>query len=368
MKRVAVIMGKMHSGGKKNLVMEYYRHIDRSKYQFDFICDDDSNAIPDKEIEALGGRVYRVTSYKKIWMHMRDLDKIFRQNKYEIMHAYNNTMNLFPLLVAKKHNVKVRISESISTGNKGEKQTYIKYILRILSSYGTNYLMANGKESALFQFGRKKYNKGEVSIFKTVIDARAKAYNSVLRAKIRKEMDWEDKIVLGFIARFVPQKNPIFLIEVFQEIHKKEPHAVLAIIGFGPLEDKIQQKIKDYHLEDYVCLVGQTEDIYPYYNAFDGFLLPSLYEGLPVVGVEAQAVGLPTIMSTAVTEETTACELAHYISLSTPTSIWADQILAYVKENMPKRRSYVEELIAAGFDSHEEAIRLQKFYDVALNA
>lgn len=367
MKRVAVIMGKMHSGGKKNLVMEYYRHIDRNRYQFDFICDDDSNAIPDEEIEALGGRVYRVAPYQKIWKHMADLNRIFKENKYEIMHAYDNLMNLFPLLIAKKHGVKVRISESISTGNKGEAQIVVKYALKPFAEVATNYLMANSTESAVFQFGQKTWDSGKVAMFKTVIDAEGNAFNAEVRKAKREQMGWkDDEMILGFIGRFVAQKNPIFLMEIMGEIHTMEPKAKLVVVGHGPMEDKIRAKAEELGLGDSFCFVGKTEDIKPLYNAFDAFLLPSLYEGMPVVGVEAQCTGLPTIMADTITTETTACSLAHYLPLGIGAKGWAEKVLEITRENMPKRRSYAQEVIEAGFDSAFEAKRMADYYDKAL--
>ena len=118
MQRIAVIAGVLHSGGKRNLIMEYYRHIDRTKVQFDFICDSDSNGIPEEEIRSLGGRVYKVAPYKDIIPHLKETYKILKENQYEVMHAFDNTLNLFPMFLGCIAGVKVRISESISKGDK----------------------------------------------------------------------------------------------------------------------------------------------------------------------------------------------------------------------------------------------------------
>src|SRR5574344_96851 len=131
--KVAIIGGKVHSGGKKNLILEYYRHIDRTKVQFDWICDSDSNSIPEEEIKQLGGRVYRVTPYEHIEKNMSEMLKIFKENKYDVVHAWNSMMNLFPMILAKKAGIKVRISESLSMANRHEPKTFIKYALKPLS-------------------------------------------------------------------------------------------------------------------------------------------------------------------------------------------------------------------------------------------
>ena len=367
MLRIAVIAGVLHSGGKRNLIMEYYRHIDRTKVQYDFICDSDSNGIPTDEIEKLGGKVYLVPPYKNIIPHLRATYKILKDNHYQVMHAFDNTLNLFPMFVGKLAGVKVRISESISKGDKNEAKTKIKLILRRFSHWFVTDFMANSIDCGVWQFGKRAYDEGKVSIFKTVINADANAFNPELREKTRNSHGWNDKVVYGFIGRYVEQKNPLFLIDVFKEIAAKQDNAILVMVGFGDLEEQIHERIKEYHLEDKVIDLGRTDDIKQYYNAFDAFLLPSLYEGMPVVGIEAQCTGLPIFFSKNITEETTASDLAHYIGLEETPATWADKIIKVTNENLPKRRSYTEEIKKSGFDSFSEAKRMQEYYFNALN-
>lgn len=360
--KIAYILGKLHSGGKKNLVMEYYRHMDTDKVRIDFICDSDSNSIPEEEVNELGGKVYRVTPYEHIFQNMREMKQIFKKEKYDVVHAWDSMMNLFPLIVAKQTGVKVRISESLSMANKHEKKTYIKYALRPFSSIAANYFMACGVDCGVFQFGRKAFNEGRIAIFKTVINTETNAYNPELRAITRQKFGWEDKHVYGFIGRFMPQKNPLFIIDVFNEIQKLDPKALLVLIGFGGLEKTMMDKLAAYCITEKVENLGRREDIKQFYNAFDCFLLPSLYEGLPVVGLESQSCGLPVFFSTEITPEAKACEMARFISLKTPASEWARRIVEIVEENIPIRKSYAAEVSRAGFDSKSEALRLQKYY------
>lgn len=340
MQRIAVIAGVLHSGGKRNLIMEYYRHIDRTKVQFDFICDSDSNGIPEEEIRSLGGRVYKVAPYKDIIPHLKETYKILKENQYEVMHAFDNTLNLFPMFLGCIAGVKVRISESISKGDKNEKKTLIKYILRAFSHWFTNCYMANSIDCGIWQFGKKTYDRGKVNIFKTVIDANANSFNAKLREDTRKEFGWENKIVYGFIGRYVSQKNPFFLIDIFNEIAKKQENAILVMIGFGELADEMHDRIERYGVADRVVDLGRRDDIKQFYNAFDAFLLPSLYEGMPVVGIEAQCAGLPIFFSKNITEETTVSELAYYIGLEENPNIWANKIIKGVNGHIHKRRSY----------------------------
>lgn len=364
--RVAVIMGKMDSGGKKNLVMEYYRHIDRNVVQFDFICDSDSQAIPDGEIESMGGRVYRIRPYQRILCNMLDIYKLCKKNRYPVMHAYNSTMNLFPMFVAKIAGVPVRISESLSMAHEGDWKTILKKILRPMSRWFANYYMSCGDDCGRWQFGDKLFDAGKVDVFKTVINTEFNAFNPEVREKTRKEFGWEDKIVIGHIGRFTPQKNSVHLIEIFAATVKKEPKAVLCLIGDGELKADMMAKIKELGIESSVNYLGRREDIQQFYNAMDIFLLPSLYEGLPVVGLEAESSGLPMFFSTEITREANACELGHFISLDTSVDEWADEILKAAKENMPIRRSHAIEVAEAGFDSKSEAIRMQNYYIEAI--
>lgn len=362
MKRIAIIAGVLHSGGKRNLIMEYYRHIDRSEVQFDFICDSDSNGIPEKEITELGGKVYKVAPYKRIIPHLRETYRILKANKYEVMHVFDNTLNIFPMFLGWLAGVKGRISESISKGDKNEKKTLIKYALRPFSHWFATDFMANSIDCGIWQFGRRTYEKGKISIFKTVINADANAFDAGLRQTTREKFGWNDKVVYGFIGRYVPQKNPLFLIDIFARIARKQENALLVMIGFGELYEEMHSRINGLGLADKVVDLGRRDDIKQFYNVFDAFLLPSLYEGMPVVGIEAQCAGLPIFFSKNITEETTASELAYYIGLEESPDVWAEEIIEKTKANMPIRRSYADDIKKNGFDSYSEARRLQEFY------
>ncbi len=364
--KVAVIGGPILSGGKKNLIMEYFRHMDKGLVQMDIICNDDSNAIPTDEIESLGGRVFIVPSFRNLKGHTDELYKLFVKEKYDVVHAYNSMMNLFPMYAAKKAGIKVRISESLSMAAPGEWKTYIKYMLRPLAHLYCNYYMACGKDCGIFQFGQKDYDEEKIAIFKTAINTEFNSFQPELRDKTRQKYDWMNKVVYGFIGRFEHQKNPLFLIDVMHEIRKRQENAHFAIIGAGILEEEMKMRIHECNLQDSMSWLGRREDIQQFYNAFDAFLLPSRYEGLPVVGLESQSCGLPMFFSTAVTPEASACELGHFIDLKEGASGWAEKIIPIVEMNIPLRRSHAQEVANAGFDSKTEALRLQQYYFDAL--
>ncbi len=361
--RVAVVMGKMHAGGKKNLVMEYYRHIDRNKVQFDFFCDTDSNSVPKEGIEELGGRVYMIPPYQKIFANMKAMKKVFRENQYPILHGYNSTMNIFAMFAGKQCGIPVRINESISMGHKSDKKNILKNLLKPFSKCFATHYMSNGEVCGRWQFGDKLFDAGKVAVFKTVIDTEKHAYEPDLREKCRREFGLKDNIVIGHIGRFTAQKNTLFIIDIFNEIAKKEPKAKLLIIGHGELEDEMTNKVRKYGIEDKVLNLGKREDIHQFYNAMDCFLLPSLYEGLPVVGVEAECCGLPMFFSTEIPRESSPCDdLGHFISLNRGTDEWADKIISVTKKNIHCRKDHREEVKKAGFDSKQEGIKLGDYY------
>lgn len=365
--KVAISVNKCDSGGQKSLVMAYMRGFDRSRLHFDLIVDSDSNSIPFEEVKALGGNVYVIPPYQKIISHMTALYKLFKRQKYDVLYAVNNTMNLFPLCVAYYCGIKVRISESLTMASPLErKKTLMKNVLRKFSHLYCNYFMANGRDCGIYQFGKKTMDAGKVSIFLTPVDAKANTYDPGLRLKTRDKFGWNDKVVYGFIARFELQKNPLFLIDIMHEIAKQSDKAHFVIIGAGSMEQQMLARIDHYGMKEKISWLGRREDIRQFYNAFDAFLLPSLYEGLPVVGIEAQAAGLPVFFSEAVTREATIGELGHFISLEKSAEEWADIVIDETEKAIPLRRGRAEELCIAGFDSVMESKRLMDYFEKAV--
>lgn len=362
LERIAVVMGKMHSGGKKNLVMEYYRHIDKTHIQFDFICDSDSNAIPEEEIKELGGRVYVITPYQNIFKNIIEIRNICKKNRYKIIHGYNGTMNVFAMFAGWSAGVPIRINESISMSHSADKKTILKKILKPFSRCFSTHFMSNGEVCGRWQFGDKLYDKGKVAVFKTVIDTQKNYYNPDVRNSCRKEFGIEDNIVIGHIGRLTEQKNTLFIIDIFSEICKIHNSSKLLIIGDGNLKDAMLKRIDEYGIADKVLYLGRREDIIEFYNAMDCFLLPSLYEGLPVVGVEAECCGLPMFFSTEIPKESSPCDdLGIFVGLNKSAVEWAKIVLNKIKQ--VERADHSDEVKRTGFDSLTEAVKLLRYYE-----
>ena len=339
---VAQIMGKWIGGGVESVIMNYYRHLDHTKIQFDFICDEDSTRIPYDEIKKLGGRVFLVPKYQKLPQYLKALEDLFRKNHYRIVHSNVNTLSVFPLYAAKKAGVPVRISHSHSTSNVREwKRNIIKNILRPFSKkYATDYF-ACSELAGRYLFGDKTFDRGEVKIIHNAIDLDKFKFDPEARKKLRKELGIDDEtIVIGHVGRFVQTKNHQFLIYTFKKYHNKNPNAKLLLIGTGPLEEKIKAKVKKHNLEDSVLFLGQRNDTNKLYSVMDIFCLPSLYEGLPVAGIEAQAAGLPCVYSDKVTIEADAANNTYYASIKNIYSYL--QTLEQAIANRVKNRNIIK--------------------------
>ena len=285
-------------------------------------------------------------------------------NRYPILHGYNSTMNLFAMLAGKQAGIPVRINESISMGHKDDKKNLLKTILKPFSSCFSTHYMSNGEACGRWQFGDKLFDAGKVTVFKTVIDTEKHKFEPELREKCRREYGLEDNIVIGHIGRFTAQKNTLFIIDIFEKIAKREPKAKLLLIGHGELEEEMMNRVRKYGLQDRVLNLGKREDIHQFYNAMDCFLLPSLYEGLPVVGVEAECCGLPMFFSTEIPGESSPCDdLGVFIRLDEGAEAWAEKVLEKTKKQIGKRSDHRIQVKEAGFDSQEEGKKLTQFYE-----
>lgn len=360
--RIAQIMGKWIGGGVESVVMNYYRHIDRDKIQFDFICDDDSTDIPYDEIKKLGGKVILIPPYQKVFSYHFKLKKVLKDGGYKIVHSHINTLSVFSLFAAKCAGVPVRIAHSHSTTNKKEKKkNLLKQVLRPFSKvFATDYMCCS-ELAGRWLFGDKEYDKGNVYLLNNAIDLDKFKYDEKIRRAKRKELNIaDDTLVIGHVGRFVEQKNHRFLIDIFNEVHKQNENSILLLVGQGPLMAEIKEKVKKLGLEKYVKFLGQRNDVNMLYQAFDVFLLPSLYEGLPVVGVEAQATGLLCIFSDDMTKETKVLSTTKFLSLEMSSKGWSDFIIE--KSKNFQRADSKEEIAKNNFDINVESKKLENKY------
>lgn len=317
-------------GGVEAVILNYFRNINKSKFVFDFVIDSDStdnNFI--NEIQELGGTIIKCPPYQKLHKYNKFLYKLFKEKKYDIVHSNINTLSVFPLRMAEKAGIKIRIAHSHSTSNPKEwKKNLLKNILRPFSKKYANVYFACSELAGRYLFGNKAFDEGKVIIFNNAINLDKFKYNEEKRKEIRKKINIKnDTFVIGHIGRFVAQKNHTFLIDIFNEMHKENENSVLLLIGQGTLQNEIKEKVDKLGLANSVKFIGQVTNANDYYNAMDVFVLPSIYEGLGMVLIEAQANELPCIASTEVPKEATISNQIEYIELDKNPSYWAKRIL-----------------------------------------
>lgn len=338
--RIAEIIGKWVGGGLEQVVYNYTSRIDKDIFQIDFIIDEDSLFIPREKLEKAGINVIIVPPYQKVISYQNALIKIFKENKYDIVHSHENTLSVFPLRAAKKAGVKVRIAHSHSTTNNKEiKKNLVKLLLRPYAKmYATDYFACT-EHAGRWMFGEKEVDKGNVYIMNNAIEIDNFKYSDEIRKVKREELGIkEDALVIGHCGRFVEQKNHSFLIDVFNEIHKEREDAVLLLIGQGPLQDEIKEKVKKMGLEDCVLFVGQRKDINQLYSVMDVFAFPSLYEGLGMVLIEAQVAGCYCVASTEVPEVAKISNKLDFIELEKSAKEWSEVILEKVNSGLNRDR------------------------------
>ena len=363
--RIAQIIGKWVGGGVEAVVMNYYRHIDRDKIQFDFICDDDSTNIPYEEIKSLGGKVILIPPYQKVFKYHKELKRVLKEGNYKIVHSHINTLSVFSLWAAKSAKVPIRIAHSHSTTNKKEKKkNLLKQILRPFSKlFATDYMCCS-ELAGRWLFGNKTYDQGKVYLLNNAIDLDKFKYDEKIRKDKRKELGIkDDTLVIGHIGRFVEQKNHRFLIDIFNKVHKEKTNSVLLLAGQGPLMNEIKEKVNNLGLTNNVLFLGQRNDANELYQAFDVFLLPSLYEGLGMVLIEAQVSDLPCIASTEVPKEVAITNLVTFINLSFSPDFWSEKI----KKNI-RRKSHELLDVECKYNIQNESRKLLNKYFLLLGS
>lgn len=360
--KILHVVTYMGRGGLETMLMNYYRQIDRSVIQFDFLVHREERADYDDEIESLGGKIYRLPRLNP-WSstYLKSLDEFFENHKeYKIVHSHIDCMSWIPLNAAKKAGVPIRIAHAHSSNQDKDFKYLLKlYYKKKIPSVATS-LFACSEVAGEWMFGTS-----DVSVIPNAIDASAYRFDEEKRRNMRAEFGLSDYLVLGHVGRFSPVKNHSFLIDVFAEICKRTSVARLLLVGNGDKFEEIQNKAKELNLSDKVIFLGLRSDVHKVMQAMDAFVLPSIYEGLPVTIVEAQAAGLPCLISNKVPIECKKTELVEQMSLNEPVHEWADRLLKMMQQ---KRKDTLEEIKKAGFDVRANAQNLQQYYLDALAA
>lgn len=357
--KVLHIVGKMDRGGAETFVMNIYRNIDREAFKFDFLVHDKVQAKQDysEEIKELGGKIFYISPISHFVRYLLDLYSFFKKSNHDVVHIHTYVQALFPLLFAKYFGKKV-IVHSHSTQFTGHFFIkIIKYLLTRPLGRLSDYNCACGREAGEWLFGKSIAKKQNYSIIINGINTNTFRYNEALRNEYREKLKFENKLVCGHVGRFEAQKNHRFLIDIFHQIHKKNRDAVLLLIGRGTLEDEIKDKVNKLGLTSVVYFLGVRSDIVALMNAMDILVFPSLHEGLPVTLVEAQATGLPCLVSDTVSEEAKITKLCKFIPLN-DINQWVKTCLA----KQPERNDTLAQIDKAGYSISSSVEKLHNIY------
>ena len=363
--RVLVLDTVMDRGGAETMMMNYLRNMDRSKVQLDFMVNREYKADYEDEIKELGGKIYRMCPMypQNFGKYKRQIREFLKEHpEYQIIHSNLEERSYFALKEAKKLNIPVRISHSHNAPKGFDLKSIVRYYFRARLKPQVTHMFTCGLEAGDWLYGKE--NRDKFIMQNNAIDAKAYEYNEEIEKKMRKEFDLGGKFVIGHVGRFFPQKNHSFLIDVFNEVHKKDKDAILMLVGGGELKEEIENKVKSLGLENYVRFTGVRSDVNNIMQCFNVFILPSLYEGLPVTMVEAQAAGLKCIISDKVPKQCDITGNVQVIPLEESPEKWAEEILKY-KDNYKKESMY-EKIVKAKFDIKENALWMQNFYINAL--
>lgn len=366
---VLVLDTVMDRGGAETMIMNYMRNINRDVVKFDFLTNRDYRAAYEDEIESLGGRVYHMCPMypSKFHQYKKEVKEFLQEHpEYKIIHSNLEERSYLPLKVAKKMGVPVRISHSHNRPLGINPKLFVRYYFRFMLKYYNTHMFSCGEEAGNWLYGKK--NRDKVIIMKNAIDAGSYRYNEAVQNEMRKQLGLTDKKVIGHVGRFFPQKNHEFLIDIFDAIHKKEPDTALVLVGGGETDDvlknHIKEKVAKLGLTDSVKFLGVRDDVEKVVQTFDVFLLPSLFEGLPVTMVEAQAAGLPCVISDRVPVECDITGNVTVVPLDETPEKWADVVINQMN-NFEKKDTY-SQIVDAGFDIKAQAVWLEEFYRKAL--
>lgn len=352
-------------GGVGGVIYNYLSHMNLENMHVEIVVRDYGHRqfLHDK-FDELGIPVHYIIQRKKNpKKHFNEIQKIMQDGKFDIVHCHDQNWSIIYLKMAERMGVPVRIAHSHLTVQTSDriKIAISNLFTASLKKTATGYF-ACGKAAGAYMWGNEIANCSKLYVMRNAVDAQTFQFNKNIRAEYRKKLGLENRTVIGHIGRFNEQKNHSFLIEIFKAYLTLDPTAVLVLIGIGELESKIRNLVNQSEIQNNVIFLGQRNDVRELYNTFDVFLLPSLYEGLPVVGVEAQANGLPCLFSDTISDEVIILPDTKVLKLSDSVQIWAETIIELVNKKTVNRAKAIDVINAAGYNIEVEAEKLREYY------
>lgn len=360
--RVLQVLGGLNLGGAETMIMNLYRRIDRTKIQFDFIIHLSGKQAYEDEVLSMGGIIYRFPEFngKNLISQRRVWDSFFKEHpEYKIIHSHVRSYASIYLPIAKKYGLKT-IIHSHSTSNGKGISSMVKAVMQYPLRFQADYYMACSDKAGKWLFGDRVIRTNKYMMVPNAIDAVKFEFNQTKREQVRHDLGVDNKYVIGHVGRLTEPKNHDFLIDVFYKMKANRNDLVLLLVGDGNLRNSIENKIEKLGINDSVVLVGSRSNTYDYYQAMDLFVFPSLWEGLGIAVIEAQAAGLYCVVSERIPEEVDiGADLIKTLNLSDGVTAWAHAINSIKIEHREGKFDLVKR---AGFDISDNAKKIEEFY------
>lgn len=352
----------LDNGGVESFLYNYYEAMDKEKIEFDFIVSGEKKGFLEEKMEKMNSSIFHVSKFKKNpFKQLKQVNKIIKENNYDIVHIHGYK-SIIGLILAKKNKVKIRIAHShMAYVKENVFQKIIRKITVLLINCLATDKFACGIDAAKWLYGKKKYDNNEIKIINNAVDLKKFKYNEKNRIKIRKEFKIKnDEILLCDVARLTKQKNQIFLLDLIENIKNESKKYKLLLVGNGEDEQKLKEFVNINNLEDYVIFAGIRTDVNEILSGIDFFLLPSLYEGLPVVLAEVQASGAYCIVSDTVTREVAVTNTIYYLSINNYKE-WENKINNLLNNDNDRNLGYID-MQNGKYDISYQANHLFDFY------
>ena len=358
--RVAQVMGKMKGGGVEAVVMNYFRNIDHRRVQFDFLVDEDSTFVPRDEIEALGGRVFIVPPYQQLSRYFFELTELFNREHWSIVQSHITALSVFPLCAAARAKVPIRIAHGHNTTGSGEPvKNAIKSVLRTQANRYPTHRVACSHRVGRWLFGKS----APYTIVHNAINLERFSFDAEVRAQMRADLGLTaNTFAVGHVSRFAYEKNHCFLIDAFADLVRMHPDSVLLLAFAGEQRARVESHAAELEVEDKVRFLGLRTDANLLYQAFDVFVLPSLREGLGLVGIEAQRAGLPCLLSDTITGEVDVTRTCEFLPIDDP-QVWSDALLRVAEAAEHNRSLLGMDECFADYDITKAAPKLTAYYE-----
>lgn len=409
--RVLHVLGNTNLGGAESRIMDLYRHTDRNRVQFDFLVHSGEEGFYEKEIRELGGRIFRVPRFRiyNYFSYRKALKEFFQEHhEFALVQGHMTSTAAIYLPIAKKAGVKKTAAHARSAGvDKGLKGTMTRFLRRNLADKA-DYLFTCSELAGISVYGEKAVREGKTIFIPNAIDCAGFTFDPVKREKMREELGLADAFIIGHVGRFHYAKNHEYLIRVFAKLcdmsaeaggvtaepgavqkqfgekqepavsqkqpeTKQSPAYHLILLGEGSLMEDTRKLAEELGVADWVHFLGNHKNIADYYQAMDYFVYPSRYEGMPGTIVEAQANGLPCLMSDTICREVIATELVETMSIEEKPKDWAEKLQQRIDALVERRTNtdpkqenrekYASKMAAAGFDVQAQAERMMRFYE-----